>query len=379
MRAAFVAPRLEVGGFERQWAHLVPGLAVRGVDFELFTLDGTGRFFDEIAASGVSARCLDLHGRFNVLGAIRAARIVAADAPDVIVTAGVSAHCVGELASHWADAAHVAAIHSAVGLSDTFTPRRKLIMRALAPHIQAYTAVTSAQTELLQTLGVASARTFVIPNGVPTPVVGRDRQDVRRDLGLDDGSFVALLVATLRPEKRLDRFAEAVAAARTHDPRIRGLIAGGGPGLDAARFSFEGRDDVLVLGPRSDIADLMGAADVVCLTSDAEALPLAVLEAMACGRPVVATDVGGMGDAVVDGETGFLVPVDGGVPPFADALVRLAADPALVTALGESGRERHAEHFSVERMVDAHYDLLRNVSGEAPSTARTGAARETTA
>lgn len=252
-------------------------------------------------------------------------------------------------------------------------------MRALAPHIQAYTAVTSAQTELLRTLGVVSDRTFVIPNGVPTPVFGRDRHAVRDDLGLDDESFVALLVATLRPEKRVDRFAEAVAAARTRDPRIHGLIAGGGPGLDAARSSYAGRDDVRVLGSRSDIADLMGAADVVCLTSDAEALPLAVLEAMACGRPVVATDVGGIGDAVVHGETGLLVPVDGGAPSFADALTRLAADPALVTSLGESGRERHAEHFSVDRMVDAHYDLLRRVSGEAPKTARTGAARETTA
>ena len=379
MKAAFVAPRLDVGGFERQWAHLVPALAGRGVEVELFTLDGTGRFYDEIAATGVAARCLDLHGRLNVVGALRAGMAIAARSPDVVFSTGVSALVVAHLAANRARAPHVTAIHSVADHPDTFTSRRRAIVWIVAPRVAATTVVTSAQLELLASLHFRPERARVIPNGVPTSQAGRGRRAVRTELGLDDDDFVALVVAALRPEKRVDRFAEAVAAARQHDPRIRGVIAGGGPGLDATRMLYAERDDILVLGQRTDATDLMHASDVVCLTSDAEALPLALLEAMACGRPVVATDVGGVSDAVVDGETGFLVAVEGGAQSFADALTKLAADPAVAASLGERGRERHAERFTLERMVSAHYDLLRQVTGNATERMRAPDARETIA
>lgn len=379
MRAAFVAPRLEVGGFERQWAHLVPGLATKGVDIELFTLDGTGRFFDEIAARGIGARCLDVHGRLNIAGAVRAGMAIAARSPDVVFSTGVSALVVAHVAAHRARAAHVTAIHSVPEHPDTFTTRRRALVRIVAPRVAASTLVTEAQLELLASLHFRRERAHIIPNGVPTPAIGRERRIVRMELGLGDEAFVALVVASLRPEKRVDRFADAIAAARRRDERILGVIAGGGPGLDATRSAYAERDDVLVLGPRTDTADLMRAADVICLTSDAEALPLAILEAMACAKPVVATDVGGVRDAVVDGETGILVSLDGGVQSFADALVRVAADPASARALGELGRTRHAERFTVERMVEAHFELFQHVTGTASEPAPARGAREKTA
>lgn len=378
MRVAFVAPRLDVGGFERQWAHLVPALAARDVAVELFTLDGRGRFFGEIEAAGVPSRCLGLHGRLNVRGAMHAGRTVAMSTPDIVFSAGVSAHTVAYFASRSASAANVVAIHSALGLSDTFTPRRKLIMRFLAHSIDAYTLVTAAQADLLRSLGATEDRTVVVPNGVPVPSVGRSRAAVREEIGVEGGTFVALMVATLRPEKRVDRFVDAVLAARRRDPRIRGVVVGGGPELDSTRALCAATSHgVIALGPRADTGDLMSAADVVCLTSDAEALPLAVLEAMACGLPVVATDVGGVSDAVADGESGVLVPVgDGGVQAFAAALAALAADPGLASAMGSAGRRRHEATFSLERMVDAHLRLFRRVIDGAPGLSRERARQE---
>ena len=139
---------------------------------------------------------------------------------------------------------------------------------------------------------------------------------------------------------------------------MRGVVAGGGPELERVRSLAAAVPDVVrVLGERPDASDLIRAADVVCLASAFEGLPMAVLEAMACGRPVVATAVGGVPDAVVDGQTGWLVP-PGDEDALVDALVAAASAPAERRARGEAARQRYAERYSLERMVDAYAELL---------------------
>lgn len=372
MKAVFVAPNLRVGGFERQWSLLVPGLMRKGVSTEVLTLDDEGRFFHELADQGIPVRCLGLRGSWNVVGAIRAARAVAARGPDVIVSVGVSAHCVGQLASRRTRSPHIAAIHSIPDHRESFTARRRVIVRTFASHVDATTAVSSSQLDFIETLGFDERRTYVIPNGVASRVPSGAREETRTALGVDANDFVAILVAALRPEKRVDRFVQAITAARRTDGRIRGLVAGGGSELDALRALCTASDGaVAMLGPRSDTADLIEAADVVCLTSDAEALPLVLLEAMAGGRPVIATDVGGVRDAVIDGETGKLIS-PGDVEGFAASLVELAADSQLAKRLGETGRRRQRELFTIERMVDAHYELFRGLARSVSAANGTG-------
>ena len=362
MKTAFVAPNLRVGGFERQWSLLVPGLARKGVGTEVFTLDDEGHFFHELAEQGIPVRYLALHGSWNVVGAVRAGRAVAEREPDVIVSVGVSAHVVGQLASRRARSPHVAAIHSIPEHPESFTARRRVIVRAFASRVAATTVVTPSQIDFIEALGFDERRTHVIPNGVASTAPSATREGTRRALGVGDNEFVAFLIASLRPEKRVDRFVEAITTARRTDRRIRGLIAGGGPEIEAVRALCATSDGaVAMLGPRADTADLIAAADVVCLTSDAEALPLVLLEAMAGARPVVATDVGGVRDAVIDGETGRLLPRED-VEGFSAALLELAANPELAARFGEVGRRRQRDLFTIDRMVDAHYELFRQLA-----------------
>ncbi len=361
MRAVFVTPNLEVGGLERQWSILVPALRERGVDAEVVTLDGRGAFFDELEARDVPTKYLELHGR-SLRGAQRAGRTIAELEPDLILSAGVSAHVVGQLASRRARAKHVAAIHAVPEHPDTFTFRRRQIVRLVAPRVSASTAVTSAQLPFLRSLGFDPATTRVIPNGVAACESRRSRNQIRDELGIDDAMFVVLFVAALRPEKRVDRFVRAVTAAHRTNASIRGLVVGGGAELERARaLCAETGLVVEALGQRSDTPELMHAADVVCLTSDAEALPLVVVEAMACGRPVIATDVGGLRDAVVDGETGYLVaPADD--DGLAARLTELAGNRSLLEQMGAAGRERHASRFTLERMVHSHHALFEELT-----------------
>jgi glycosyltransferase involved in cell wall biosynthesis len=111
------------------------------------------------------------------------------------------------------------------------------------------------------------------------------------------------------------------------------------------------------LGYRTDVAALLAAADIFTLPSHFEGLPMSVIEAMLTGLPVVATDIRGPREQVVDGETGFLVP-PAAIAPLATALNRLAADPALRAAMGDAARRRALDRYDEAQIVARTLDLL---------------------
>jgi glycosyltransferase involved in cell wall biosynthesis len=135
-------------------------------------------------------------------------------------------------------------------------------------------------------------------------------------------------------------------------------VAGDGPERAELERLVAGNEGLALLGSRGDVPDLVAACDAFCLLSKAEALPMSILEAMALGRPVVTTDVGGTTEAVVHAHTGLVVaPSDG-----AGALARLAAQPEWARELGERGRERQRERFSGEAMVEGYERELGEVA-----------------
>jgi glycosyltransferase involved in cell wall biosynthesis len=169
-------------------------------------------------------------------------------------------------------------------------------------------------------------------------------------------------VANLRQEKGVDAFAEAVARARAGgSTTLRGLVAGDGPERERLERLVSGLDGVELLGSRGDVPDLVAACDAVALLSEAEALPMSILEAMALGRPVVTSDVGGAGEAVADGETGIVVP-PGDAAAANAALSALAADRDRARAMGERGRVRQRERFDGEAMVEGYWRALEEVA-----------------
>ena len=189
----------------------------------------------------------------------------------------------------------------------------------------------------------------------------RDRQAVRAELGVPPDAFLAVLVAALRPEKQPSVFVDQITAAHVAEPSIHGLVVGDGPeALSVAGAVGRSGGAVRMLGYRTDAVDIMHAADVVCLTSAIEASPMSVLEAMSVGRPVIATDVGGVGELVAHRDTGVLIPPDR-LGEMARALVALARNRPRAEELGRTGRRRQQQLFSIDVMVDAYADLLAAV------------------
>jgi glycosyltransferase involved in cell wall biosynthesis len=349
----FVCSELQRGGAERQWAHLVPALRERGLDARVLALRDTGPFYDELAAAGAPVACAGMTSRFDVRGLRRA--FAAAGRPALVVSQGTNALVVGEAIATRSRTRHVAIEHTPPGLQRR--RHQRLLTHTLSRTVDRLVAVSESQVTELERLGYRAAQITVIRNGVPTPAATRSLDEVRDALGVAAANVVVLLVATLRPQKNVPLFLAAVERAHADEAAIRGFVAGGGPLLQETRALAGSGGAMSVLGERADVPDLLAAADIVCLSSHTEATPMVLLEAMAHGKPIVATNVGGNAEIVVDGETGVLVP-PGDVDEFAAALVGLARDPAARQALGARARARHEELFSLERMVNDYHSLI---------------------
>ncbi|MCW6511339.1 glycosyltransferase family 4 protein [Lichenifustis flavocetrariae] len=205
--------------------------------------------------------------------------------------------------------------------------------------------------------GIAPGRKVIaIPNGIDPQrfdVPPELRLTVRSELAPDDDLLI-VTVARLVWFKGLDMLLDAAPAVLAHHPRTKIVIVGDGPlraelSARCAKLGIERQ--VVFTGERRDIPALLAAADIFVLPSVSEGMPISILEAMAAGKAVVATRVGGVPDLVLDGDTGCLVESrDAG--GLAAALIRLADNPALRDRMGCQGAARLSRMFSADAMVE---------------------------
>lgn len=190
----------------------------------------------------------------------------------------------------------------------------------------------------------------VIHNGVEAERFDRERKPVQGRL---------LLVGRLSQAKRPDVALHVLKAVRERHPAAELHIVGGGPEEGAVRELVRElgvEASVRLLGRRDEVASVLAEADCLLLTSDWEGCPIAVLEAMAAGVPVVSTDVGGVPELVVDGETGLLAPAQD-VSALSASVARILDDRGFGTRLAEAGRTRVREHFRLSDMRTATFAL----------------------
>ena len=218
------------------------------------------------------------------------------------------------------------------------------------------------QRKMVEIERVDADKILHVPNGIaaPPPPTGAD---LRAELGIPAGAPVIGTVSVLRPQKALEVFIEASAELLRQNPDLRVLLAGDGPLRGELTELVNGlgvQDRLLMLGYRSDAADVMATLDVAVSSSAFEGSPLAVMEYMESARPIVATRVGGVPDLIEDGVHGLLVePGDAGA--LAAAIGRMLADPEAARRMGEAARERRRHEFTVELMVrrfEALYERL---------------------
>jgi glycosyltransferase involved in cell wall biosynthesis len=264
----------------------------------------------------------------------------------------------------------VLTLHNA--LQDSSGARQKVLRAVEGTTIRAADMVLAVSGDLAENARRLGARDVrVVPAlAPPLPPAARTREEVREELGLDTGRPLVVAVGRLHPQKGYDTLLDAVARWEA-DERLRPAplvaIAGDGPLATqlADRIRVE-RLPVLLLGRRSDVADLLGAADLCVLPSRWEGSPFTGQEALRAGTPLVATRTGGMPELF--GDAASLVPV-GDAAALADAVVRVLTDPAHAAELAEAGPRQAAtwpDETAAGRQLVAIYRELLGAPGDGP-------------
>jgi glycosyltransferase involved in cell wall biosynthesis len=255
--------------------------------------------------------------------------------------------------------------------------RRRLALRAAIAASGGLAAVSHPLADhLSRDLFVRRSRIAVVTNGVPRPAVPPATRTLRDELSIPQTHPLLVSVGNLYPVKGHQHLIDAMALVADRHPTLHAAIAGRGELAEPlmARARAHGLEDRLhLLGLRSDVAAILAAADVFVLPSLSEGLPLALLEAMFAGRPIVASDVGEIAATLDRGRAGVLVP-PGDSAALAAALDRILTDPDRARALGAAARDRAAARYDVAQMV-RHYRSMYDQLLDPPLSAAVLAAR----
>jgi glycosyltransferase involved in cell wall biosynthesis len=378
VRVCHVITRLDLGGAQENTLHTVRNLKP---PYQACLVAGPGGLLDTEASGSAG---VDVHFVADLCRPIRPWRDLRATAalvrllrrlrPDIVHTHSSKAGIVGRAAARAAGTGIVVHSIHGFGFHDGQSPwvRAGLVTleRAAAPLTTHFVAVSRANLERGAALGIVDPdRATVIRSGVRIEAfraAARERDGARRALAAEIGAPppapLVGMVACLKPQKAPLDFVDAAARVAAAHPEARFLIAGDGE----LRADVERRVAAAglcgrfhLLGWRRDIPALMAALDIVVLTSLWEGLPRVVPEAIAAGRPIVATAVDGTAEVLTDGDNALLTgPGDPGA--IAACVVRLLKEPALGTGLSARAQPLLAE-FDIDAMVRSQEELYRRL------------------
>lgn len=354
MRILFIIPTLDRHGAEKQLSLLAPGLARKGFEVHVCALTRGGPFEQTLRAAGVPVTVLGKRGKLDPRAYWQLKRLIAAQRPDVVQTMLFAANAYGRAA---ALAARVPRIFGSERCVDPWKQWHQLaIDRYLARRSEAIVVNSQGVADFYAGKGIASNRFRVIPNGIgPMPPSDCTREQLLAELGLPADTRLIGAVNRLWPQKRVKDIIWAADLLKVVRDDVHLLVIGDGPHktrLLRYREQVRITDRVHFLGARDDVPRMLPHFDCLWLASAYEGQSNAIMEAMACGVPVVASDIPGNRDLVIHGETGYLVPL-GDRAGIARHTNRLLDDAALARRLGEAGRARIEREFSVDKMVEA--------------------------
>ncbi len=234
----------------------------------------------------------------------------------------------------------------------------------LGRRIVRHVAISEAVRQAAIAAGIAAPEAIeVILNGIRPPAAGNAKKLAERERWVGQAKPLIFCAARAEREKDLPTLIEAMRLVVASQPQAQCAVAGSGRDLETLRqLTVEAglSEKFHWLGFRDDVADWLSAADIFVLPSVAEPFGLSIVEAMACGKPVVACKAGGPPEIVADGVSGILVPPQS-PKEMAAALASLAGDAAWRQRMGEAGRERFQQVFTADRMAQEMAALYRRV------------------
>ena len=369
-RILHVAKVTGISGAENHLLLLLPALDRQRYDVSFAVLTDPRRpapeFRRRLEEAGVRTHAVPIRGDTDPLCLLRLARLMRRGRYRLVHTHLIHGDLYGAVAAKLSGVARL--VSSKHGHGSLERPSRLYRLNSLTwPWFDRVITISDAlQPKTATVEGIPTRIMTTIHYGIDSrayAAAAAGGEDVRTPLGLSAEDVVAVSVGRLIPVKGYEYLIEAMSRALGAQPRLRLLIAGGGPleeslRAQVRRLGLEGQ--VFLLGRREDVPRLLSQADIFVLPTLGEGFGLVILEAMAHALPVVSTTTMAIPEIVVPGETGLLVPPRDSAA-LAEAMERLAADPELRRRLGEAGHERLERQFTTQAMVaktEALYDRL---------------------
>jgi len=373
VHVCFVVNNLNVGGLEKVVLNLINHIDRDQFDLSLVCVDGHGREFKQVALDDDACLVLDKSqsrrtplGTFDPMTLWRMNTFFTKRNVDV-----VHAHNMGPLV-YGGLSAHLGLRRPTVVYTEhnQFYSASKKARCKFTFYIRLADHVVAVSHDLRRTLAHRvhpGGPIRVIHNGIDgSRFALADGAAVRAELGVRSHEILIGTGVVLSEQKGLEYMLDAARLVIDKEPRARFVLAGDGPlreRLQRKAFEYSLGDRFLFLGYRSDMQRLVSAFDVYALSSLWEGLPLALLEALAMGKPIVATRVGGNPEIVEDGVHGWIVPPRD-PEALADALLKTCRDDAFRKSVRSVNRARFEQDFSLQSMVRAHEKLYVDVVGQ---------------
>lgn len=352
-----VDPELGLAGGETQVLGLTIALAGAGHRAELIC-DPAGRLWERAIAAGIKCHPLHIRNAIDLAAGVKLRAILKRERYDVVHFHTSRAHSMAPLARSFGSTLIVTRRMD-------YRPNRVFAPFLFNRAVDGVIAISGGVADSLAAAGVDRKRITVVHSGVDCdrfrPPSADERADARRALEISDGEVLISSVGALEQRKGHRYLIEAIGALAARG-KFKCLVAGQGSihkVLQGEIAVIRSLDRIKLLGRVDDPRELLWASDIFAMPSLKEGLGVAALEAMASGLPVIASDVGGLREAVEDGRTGIIVP-PANAPAITSAIVRLAESAELRSQMGAAARARVVENYSMETMAARTLALYRD-------------------
>jgi glycosyltransferase involved in cell wall biosynthesis len=350
-----------IGGTERQFVYLAKGLDKSRFDIRVGCLSKRGEFLKDIEAMNLPVAEYPIKSLYSprmLRGQWRFARDLRRQNIRLVHAYGFYPNIFSVPAARIAGCITIASVRD-TGVFTSQIKLKTLSHRTACRLADRVIANSSAVRNWLVSLGMDQNHIDVIPNGIAVNERLTRARDfsIRHELGIDPKVPLIAVISRLNPGKGIEYLLKAAVIVREQFPEVRFLIVGGSyfepaykPSLELLARELNVANTVLFTGERNDIQQLLQEVNISVLPSLSEGLSNSLLESMAAGLPVIATNVGGNPEIVQDGKTGFLVPARD-EKALSDAIVRVLKAPELGERFGQAGYERVSKHFSLAATV----------------------------
>lgn len=367
LKVLHLVTSLEVGGAQHNMLQGLPRLDPEKYEHVICSIMDRMQMAEQFRRVGIEVHSLGLRRKTDIAVALRLRNLLKQIRPDVMHTYLLHGNVLGRVVGRLTGVPSIVGSELTIGQARLWGRIATKLTNPLTDAVEV-NSVTGGKAAA-KDLGVPTGKIEVVLPGLDLgefePTVERDM--VRAELGVESSKHLVLYIGRLRPVKGVEYGIKAFAKALTQYPKMHMALAGEG----AQRSELESlvgalgiTENVSFLGVRNDLPDLLSAADSVLMPSLTEGFPRVAVEAMAAGKPVIATEVGGVPEAITHRESGILVPAKD-IESMSMALVDLVRDVDLQERLRTAARMHVEQNYSVEKYVarlDEIYSRLGSVS-----------------